>query len=86
MVTLPWPTYYRLKNTDYIRFKNFEIGYNLNGKLLQKYGINNLRVYGSGINLITWDEMKIWDPESTSANGQYYPQARILSVGARVTF
>jgi hypothetical protein len=48
--------------------------------------MSNLRVYVSGLNLITWDQLKIWDPESLSGNGQYYPQSKILSTGVRVTF
>ena len=63
-----------------------EIGYNVSLSALKKAGINNLRIFAGGVNLITWDEMKIWDPESTSGSGQYYPQARIINVGASVTF
>jgi TonB-dependent starch-binding outer membrane protein SusC len=77
---------YWLRKNDYLRLKNFEIGYNVNAGVLTKAGISNLRVYANGINLITWDKMKIYDPESTSGSGQYYPQARIINVGASVTF
>ena len=61
-------------------------GFTTNPSLLKKAGISLVRIYASGLNLITWDKMKIWDPESTSGNGQYYPQARIINLGARVTF
>jgi TonB-linked SusC/RagA family outer membrane protein len=77
---------YWLRKSNYLRLKNFEIGYNLPAKISERAAISNLRFYLSGINLVTFDEMKIWDPESTSGNGQYYPQARVLNVGARVTF
>ncbi len=77
---------YWLRSSNYLRLKNFEVGYNVTGNALTKAGISNLRVYVNGINLITWDEMKIYDPESTSGSGQYYPQARVLNVGASVTF
>ena len=77
---------YFLRNSDYLRLKNVEIGYNLPPSLLKKANINLLRIYVSGLNLITWDKMKIWDPESTSGSGQYYPQSRIINVGARITF
>lgn len=78
-------TYY-LRSSDYLRLKNFEIGYTLPISISQRASIDNLRIYVSGLNLITWDKMKIWDPESTSSDGHYYPQARILNVGASVTF
>jgi TonB-linked SusC/RagA family outer membrane protein len=77
---------YRLKKTNYLRFKNFEIGYTVRKSLLEKAGIGSLRVYANGINLITWDKLNIFDPEAISGSGQYYPQARVLNIGASVTF
>lgn len=77
---------YRLKKTDYVRFKNFELGYTVPLKITSKAGISNARVYFNGINLITFDKLNIFDPEAVTGNGQYYPQSRILSLGASVTF
>ncbi len=77
---------YWLRNSNYLRLKNIELGYNLSPEITQRAGISNFRVYVNGLNLITWDKMKIWDPESVSGSGQYYPQARVLNLGLRVTF
>lgn len=77
---------YWLRNNNYLRFKNFELGYTLGSKIGQRIGISRLRLYVSGLNLVTWDKMHIWDPEATAVNGYYYPQQRIISTGARVTF
>ncbi|MHA4809163.1 TonB-dependent receptor [Flavitalea flava] len=77
---------YFLRNSDYIRLKNIELGYNLNSRIASRLGITNFRIYANALNLITWDKMKIWDPESTSGNGQYYPQARVINTGIKVTF
>ena len=77
---------YWLRSSNYLRLKNIEFGYNLPSKIGQKAGVSNLRLYVNGINLVTLDKMKIYDPESTSGNGQYYPQSRILNVGARISF
>lgn len=77
---------YFLRSSDYLRLKNVELGYNLPVKLGDKMGIHAFRLYVNGLNLATWDKMKIWDPESTAGDGHYYPQARILNVGARITF
>ena len=76
---------YFYRPSDYIRLKNIEVGYNFEA-LTKQLGISRLRVYFNALNLFTVDKMKIWDPESTSGNGQYYPQARILNTGIRVTF
>jgi hypothetical protein len=77
---------YFLRSSDYFRLKNVELGYNMPLKWTDKISIHAFRVYVSGLNLATWDKMKIWDPESTSGDAHYYPQARIINVGARVTF
>ncbi len=77
---------YWLRSNNYMRFKNFELGYTLGSDIGRKIGISRFRVYASGLNLITWEKMKIWDPEGTAENGYVYPQSRILSLGARVTF
>ncbi|MES2648474.1 MAG: TonB-dependent receptor [Bacteroidota bacterium] len=77
---------YWLRSSNYLRLKNIELGYNFPATLLKKVGMSNLRAYVNGINVITWDKMKIFDPEATSGGGQYYPQSRILSFGVNVSF
>ncbi|MGZ8523344.1 MAG: hypothetical protein ACXWV1_02890, partial [Chitinophagaceae bacterium] len=69
-----------------VQFQNFEVGYTLPTTILQKAGIGSFRVFASGINLITWDKLGIFDPEAISGSGQYYPQSRVLNIGASVTF
>ena len=77
---------YFLRPSDYMRLKNIEIAYNAGNSVGRLIGISRLRIYVNAQNLYTWDKMKIWDPESTSGNGQYYPQSRIVNAGVRVTF
>jgi TonB-linked SusC/RagA family outer membrane protein len=77
---------YWLRSNDYLRFKNFEFGYTLGGRVGERVGISRLRLYVSGLNLVTWQKLAIWDPEETAENGYVYPQARIINAGVRVTF
>ncbi len=77
---------YWLRSTDYIRLKNFEVGYTLPLDITERVGINNLRIYTNGLNLFTIDKFDIFDPESLSGSGQYYPQSKIINVGATITF
>ncbi len=77
---------YWFRSSDYIRLKNFELGYNLPAHLTEKVGVRLLRLYVNGINLFTWDKLKVYDPETANSTGQYYPQARIISAGLNVTF
>jgi TonB-linked SusC/RagA family outer membrane protein len=77
---------YFLKNTDYIRLKNIELGYSLPKSILAKTPIQNLRVYVSGFNLLTFDKLKVFDPEGNVSTGQFYPQQKVYNVGASITF
>lgn len=75
-----------LKDVSFLRLKTMELAYNFPGAMLSPIGVQQLRVYFSGTNLLTFDKLKIYDPESTSDYGTYYPQQRILNVGLQVSF
>ncbi len=77
---------YWLRNRDYLRLKNLEIGYTIPNALTSKVGIGSLRIYANGLNLLTFAKLKVYDPESDNATGQYYPQSRIINTGLSVTF
>ncbi len=70
--------------TDYVRLKNLEFGYTLPAKVNSALNIQMLRVYISGLNLITLDKIKLIDPEIPS--GQYYPLQRVVNLGVTLTF
>jgi len=77
---------YNLFNKNYIRLKNVELGYNVPVPVAKKVGLSNLRIYVNGLNLVTWDKQKIFDPEADNGAGSYYPQARVINTGIRLTF
>ncbi len=77
---------YNLFNKDYLRLKNVELGYNFPVALVNKIWLSNLRLYVNGLNLVTWDKYKIFDPEAESNSLQYYPQSRVINFGVRLTF
>ncbi len=77
---------YNLFSKNYLRLKNVELGYNLPVEISKKISISNLRIYVSGLNLITWDKYKIFDPETDNSSLQYYPQSRVINTGVRLTF
>ncbi|MEM6698073.1 MAG: SusC/RagA family TonB-linked outer membrane protein, partial [Bacteroidota bacterium] len=77
---------YFLFDKDYIRLKNLEIGYNLNGGALERAKIQNLRVFANAFNLFTISKFDFFDPENNVSSGVYYPQNRVLNVGFGVTF
>ncbi|AWW30060.1 SusC/RagA family TonB-linked outer membrane protein [Echinicola strongylocentroti] len=78
---------YWFRQADYIRLKNFEIGYTLPLEIGEKVGLKNLRVFANGLNLFNiMNKLEVMDPESSNSTGQYYPQARVINTGLSVTF
>lgn len=74
-----------MRNGDYIRLKTAEIGYSFSRRLMGRLGISKLRLFANGTNLLTWDHVKIIDPESENGSGNY-PLQRILNGGLQVDF
>lgn len=74
-----------LRSSNYIRLKNIEIGYYFPKSILEKCGISKARIYLSGMNLFTWDDMKIFDPEIPNNSGNY-PQQKIYNIGINLSF
>lgn len=87
---------YWLKDASYLRLKNVEIGYTLPKGLLSKVSISSARLFVSGQNLLTFDKLKLIDPEGpgdsgtnfggNSARGWFYPQQKVYAVGVNITF
>ena len=76
-----------VRNNSFLRLKNVELSYSFNENLLDQLGLNNLRVFITGHNLlILQDNVKINDPESDSSTGWFYPQQRMISTGLNLTF
>lgn len=75
-----------LRDASYIRLKNVEVGYNFSEKVLKKLHVGNLRVYATGYNLLTFDKLKIVDPESDANGNIMYPLVMVVNLGLKVGF
>ncbi|MBQ7855888.1 MAG: TonB-dependent receptor [Alistipes sp.] len=76
---------YWMVNGRYLRLKNAEIGYTLPKRILSKAHIDRLRIYVSGVNLLTFSPFKLWDPDlQTGAAG--YPNNRVYNLGVTLVF
>ncbi|HWK06124.1 MAG TPA: TonB-dependent receptor [Puia sp.] len=80
-------TFWQYK-TDYIKLRNFEVGYSLTGKLLQRVKIKKFRVFINAQNLVTWDKLPFndVDPEiNPSGNTAVpYPINKVYNAGVTV--
>lgn len=74
-------------NVTYLRIRTLEVGYNLPNSLCENLKINNLRMYVSGYNLFSLDNMKQFnmDPELQDQNGLAYPQHRTYMIGFKLS-
>lgn len=77
---------YWIEDGDYLRLKNLQVGYTFQGDQLGNSGIESLRVYFSGQNLLTFTQVEQWDPEQfpSETEGRQHPQTRVLALGLNI--
>lgn len=77
-----------LYNASYLRLKNIEVGYTLPKKWIRPAGLQNVRIYAQGLNLITWDGLDDVDidPETREGSGDWYPVQRVFNFGIDITY
>lgn len=74
-------------DASYLRLKQVEIGYTLKKEWAKYMGMDNLRVFASGFNLLTWTKIKYVDPELSNDNwNSEYPITSIYNLGITITF
>ena len=77
-----------LYDATYIRLKNVEIGYTLPKAWTSKAGIQSVRIYAQGQNLLTFDRLGDvdMDPEIKNGDGSWFPVQRVVNLGINMTF
>ncbi|HSO87614.1 MAG TPA: SusC/RagA family TonB-linked outer membrane protein, partial [Draconibacterium sp.] len=74
-----------LQDATYLRLKNLQLGYTIPKQWVEKANIENIRIFLSGYNLLTFDNVTPFDPEA-NGSGWYYPQQKSISAGLNLTF
>lgn len=85
-----------IEDGSFIRLKTVNLAYNVPRELTSRIGINSLRLYVTGQNLITWTKYSGWDPEvntdflagNIGLGNDFYaaPQARTIMAGINLGF
>lgn len=75
-----------IMDRSFLRMKNIELGYTFPKDLLKRVSINNLRLFISGNNLLTWSKLPVntIDPEQSAALS--YPITKMVNFGLNVSF
>ena len=74
-----------MRNGNYLRLRNAEFGYTFPQKLFEGTPVGYLRLFVNGTNLLTFDHIKIIDPESNDGTGRY-PLQRGINIGLEINF
>ncbi len=97
---LSMPNTRYMQNAAYIRLKNVELSYTFNEKVCKAIGMQGIKVFLNGENLLTYTPLHKWapnlDPEgldggdkdfsSNALNGTAYPTFMSLALGVNLTF
>lgn len=85
-----YPSDFWIRNADYLRLKSLILGYTINSQFLKTAGIESVKIYYSGQNLLTLSKFYDWvDPEATSQGvdgGRLYPMVKTNTLGINLTF
>ncbi|WP_241237878.1 SusC/RagA family TonB-linked outer membrane protein [Pseudoflavitalea rhizosphaerae] len=72
-----------LRNGSFIRLKSVEAGFTFPKRWSNAIYLSNMRIYFSGLNLLTFSSFKLWDPE-LAGNGFAYPVQKVFNIGLKV--
>ncbi len=72
---------------SFVKLRNVQLGYTLPDRLTDRVGVQRLRLYVSGKNLWMHQNLGIHlDPEYPWTVADYYPQTKVISLGAHISF
>ncbi|WP_423126820.1 SusC/RagA family TonB-linked outer membrane protein [Gaoshiqia sp. Z1-71] len=77
---------YWIVNSAFMKLRNVELGYTLPHKLTQKVGVNDVKLFTRGYNLLTLSKIKDLDPENLNAGIGNFPLCSTFSAGVSVSF
>ena len=83
-----------VEDGSFLRLKNVTLGYTFPRKWTKKFFVSKLRIYGSGQNLLCFDNYSGYDPEVNSRNNPMtpgldwgaYPKSRVYTIGIDIQF
>jgi TonB-linked SusC/RagA family outer membrane protein len=82
----PGATDFFLYDASFIRLKNLELGYSFRHMLAKGKILDDVRLFVSGTNVLTWSKEITWRDPEISGGFTEYPPLRILNFGVDVKF
>lgn len=75
-----------MRDASYLRLKSASLSYVIPPEAIHKFKLQNIRIFVSAQNLLTWTKIVNYDPEIIDPQGYNYPLQKVISIGANVTF
>lgn len=77
----------RFASRSFVRLQDISLGYDLPSEMTKKYGLQNMKVYFSGKNLLTLTKWPGWDPETgEKITRSGLPVVKSYTIGINVEF
>lgn len=74
------------EKTDYIRLRFASIGYNVPTKFLEGTGLNSVKLFANGENILTITDWRGFDVEALTNTTRQFPTPQTFSVGVELGF
>ncbi len=69
---------------SFVKVRDITLGYNIPKPVANRVGIDNIRLYATGKNLVTFSKLKDYDPER--GGGESFPMTKQLVFGVNLDF
>lgn len=76
-------TWLALEDASYVRLQNIQLGYTVPRSFTKKFKVNNLRLFITGQNLLTFTDFHSYSPEQDPSQ---YPEAKSWIFGLQISF
>jgi len=77
------------RDRSFIRLQDISLAYNMGSHLMEKIGLQNIKLYASGKNLLTFTDWDGWDPETGQGLGisnSGLPVMKSITFGLDISF
>ena len=72
-----------MKNGDYLRLKNIELGYSLPMSVLNRIHLKGVRFFANAYNLVTWSKVKQFNIDAESGTNMF-PNQKVVNGGLSI--
>lgn len=79
---------FAVRDASYIRLRTLTLGYNIPKSALSHIGIENVKIYATGNNILTFTDFRSYSPEQDPLidGATAFPETRNITIGTNIVF